>query len=276
MAIISSTNSLLISSQSVIRTLQKDLGDRQRELSTGRKSELVIDLGSHLRQCFNKHSLSSTLDTYLSNNQFTLARVETTQTILSDIASNAEKFKSSLILSRHDPDSQKILSTQARYFLNSLLSSLNTSIGNTYIFAGNNSNVQPVDPYFSNSLSPAKSAINAAFLANPPLGFGFMQASPQVSSITPEQINDFINGPFYNLFSDDEWMAKWSKASNDPLNNKISPNINIETSITANDSALRKFAMAYVMMSDLGSEGLNDKTHEILTSNAIQILDEAI
>ena len=123
MAIISSTYSILINSQRIMESLQKDLGDRQKELSTGRKSDIVIDLGSQMRKSANSHSLYSTLDTYLSNNLISSARLETTQTVLSDIASNAEKFKSSLLMAQNDSSGQKIITEQANNTLNLLISS---------------------------------------------------------------------------------------------------------------------------------------------------------
>lgn len=276
MAAVSSTYSLLISSQRIMESLQKDLGDRQKELSTGRKSDLDINLGSQLRQSVNKQSLSVTLDAYLSNNLISAARLDTTQTVLSDIASNAEKFKSSIILSQSDQNGRKIITDQARNFLNLLITSLNASNGNTYVFSGIKSNVQSMNQYFADPQSPAKTAIDATYLSNPPDGFGFTQSSTLVSSITPDQMDNFINGRMSNLFSATEWTLNWSNADNRPLKNKISPNLQIDTSITANDPALRKFAMAYVMMADLGAEGMNDKTYQILTRNVTIALDEGL
>ena len=85
MAIVSSTYSLLINSQRIMESLQNDLGNCQKELSTGRKSDIAIDLGFQLRKSANNHSLYSTLETYLSNNLISSARLETQQTILSNI-----------------------------------------------------------------------------------------------------------------------------------------------------------------------------------------------
>lgn len=276
MAIVSSTYSLLINSQRIMESLQKDLGDCQKELSTGRKSDIAIDLGFQLRKSANNHSLYSTLETYLSNNLISSARLETTQTVLSDIASNAEKFKSSLLMAQNDSSGQKIITEQANNTLNLLISSLNTSNSNTYIFSGTKTDVQPLIPYFKNPQSPAKSAIDLAYSSNPPNGFGFTQISSMVSGITLDQMNNFISGPFSNLFSDTEWPKNWSSANNQPLKNSISPNLKLDTSITVNDPALRKFAMAYVMMADLGADRLNEITYQTLTHNAINFLEEGL
>lgn len=271
-----STYSLMISSQRIMEGLQKDLADRQKELSTGRKADLSLDLGSQIRESMNKHILSRKLQNSISGNLIISTRIEASQTVLSEISSHAEEFKSSLIQAQNDMRGQNILGTQAKYFLKLFISSLNATNDNMYLFSGTKTNIQPINSYFSEPTSKAKSIIDSAYSSNPPGGFGFTQTSSLVSNITPNQLSDFINGSLSNCFSDSEWSLNWSNASDRPLKNLISPDNIIETSITNNDPALRKIAMAYVMMSDLGAEAMNPQTYQSLVRHATSVLDEGL
>lgn len=95
-----------------------------------------------------------------------------------------------------------------------------------------------------------------------------------MSSISSEELRVFINGPLSEFFSEDVWSTNWSNASSQSTKNIISPSQQLETSITANEPALRKVAMAYVMMCNLGAENMNAETYQTLAKSAAEILNE--
>ena len=116
-----SNYSTLLNNQRMVRGLQKELGDRQRELSTGRKSDMSLQIGSLLRQSINMRAISGSLNTYLSNNQVYLLRLENTQSILSDISLNANEFKSSLLQTLNGDSNINLIVNKSRNFLNQLI-----------------------------------------------------------------------------------------------------------------------------------------------------------
>lgn len=276
MTSVSSSYSFSHNLRRIIQTLQNELVARQVEIGTGRKSDLAEALGSQIRRSISLHSLSGNLKSYIDNNEIVQARLDITKSSLSNIAVNAEDFKSSLISAQNDASGQNLVSAQACNFLNLLISTMNSSFNNTYIFAGEKTIIKPVNDYFGAPVTAGKSAVDDAFLTNPPLGFGFSQESAQVSSITPDQLDNFINGPLSSLFSAEEWSRTWSNAASTPLKNKISPIQTLETSVTSNDPALRKICTAYVMISDLGADKMNRGTYQTLLRRATGILDEGI
>lgn len=271
-----SNYSTLLNNQRMVRGLQKELGDRQRELSTGRKSDMSLQIGSLLRQSINMRAITGSLNTYLSNNQVYLLRLENTQSILSDISLNANEFKSSLLQTLNGDSNINLIVNKSRNFLNQLIQSLNISINNKFVFGGDNLDTTPVKAYFKEIPSQAKSYVDTIFLSDPPNGFGFSQASSLVSNISPDQLNNFINGPISDLFSEEGWSINWSTATKEPSKNQISSNHHIELSVTSNDPALRKIAMAYVMMNDLGAEKMNVVSYKTLAERAAAILDDGI
>jgi flagellar hook-associated protein 3 FlgL len=276
MTINPSSFSASYSLQRTIQTLRNELIARQNEIATGRKSDLAGTLGSQIRRSMNLHTLSGNLKSYIGNNNIIQSRLDITKSSLSNIAENTQEFKTSLLLAQNDARGQNLLVVQARNFLKLLISTMNNSFDNTYIFAGEKTNAKPLNDFYSTPVSAAKSAINDAFLNNPPDGFGFSQTSPLVSSITPEQISSFIDGPLSSLFSADEWSRTWSNAGARPLKCKISPIQTLEASVTSNDPALHKIAMAYVMVCELGAENMNSNSYQTLMRRATDLLDEGI
>jgi flagellar hook-associated protein 3 FlgL len=276
MNISNSSHSILFRTQRMVGELQKELRTRQSELSTGRKSELTIQIGSLLSQSMSMRAQTASLQAYLSNNQVYLVRLENTQSILSNISSNAQEFKSTLLQSVNDISDRSIIVNQARNFINLLIYSLNTSINNRYIFSGENSNIQPVNTYFSKTQSLAKLYVDTIFASDPPDGFGMPQSSSLISSISTSQISNFVSGPLADLFSETGWSLNWSNASKEPIKNQISANYNIDMSVTSSDPALRKLAMAYVMIGDLGADKMNDASFKLLVKNAVDILDDGL
>ena len=273
---ISSNYSQMSSLLKIMEVQKNELNNRQNEISSGRKSDLSLNLGAEIRRGMNVHSLLNSYNAYLKNNLIIQSRLQFTQTTLSDIFDNADKFKSSLMLAQNDARGQNIIEMQATNALGLFISSLNNSIDNKYIFGGEKTNIPPINGFFVQPISAAKSAIDAAFSSAPPDGFGFPQTSLLVSTITPQQLDNFINGSLAELFSANEWTVSWSNASVKSLKNMISPKQKIDTSITVNDPALRKIAMAYVIGSSLGAENMNARTYQTLARKAVEILDEGL
>jgi flagellar hook-associated protein 3 FlgL len=117
-----------------------------------------------------------------------------------------------------------------------------------------------------------KPAVDAAFLAT----FGIAQSDPAVVDITSAQMSDFLDNQFAALFANPAWGADWSTASNQNRTQRISPSEKVDTSVNANDTAMRKLAMAYTMVADLGTTGLNADARNVLLSKATTIIGGAV
>jgi flagellar hook-associated protein 3 FlgL len=139
-----------------------------------------------------------------------------------------------------------------------------------HLFAGINTAVQPMNDYAAGS--PNKNAIDAAFLAS----FGFAQNSPSVSTITPSAMQTFLDTAFKTEFDDPAWGANWSTASNQVMRTRISTTETIDTSVSANQPAFRKLAMAYTMLSDVGTQNLNQAAFQTVIDSATKVIGEAI
>jgi flagellar hook-associated protein 3 FlgL len=218
------------------------------------------------------HSLSlrqerAELDTLTDSNTLAMLRVKSTTTSLNNMRTTADAFMDALIGLPDGTRNLSLLQYQAEANLGSMLSALNEDASGQYIFGGLNSKTQPINDYQNGP----KAAVAGAFKTF----FSFSQASAEVADITPDQMEAFLNGPFADLFGS-QWQGTWSNASSQNIQSLISPTEKAETSVNANDPAFQKMAMAYTMVMDIGINGLNDKTRELLLNKVVETLSKSV
>ncbi|WP_201829868.1 flagellar hook-associated family protein [Microvirga zambiensis] len=270
-----STMSLWNSSKSTLDKLQTNLIKANKELVSGRESDVGLKLGYKTGKTLSLRQDRAELDALTDSNATALLRIKSATTGLNQIRTNADKFRDALIATPIGESSIAALKYQAQVNLAGAISSLNSSTGDQFIFGGLNSQKKPLNDYFGNPApSAAKAATDAAFAAAPPLGFGMAQDAAGVSAITPDQMTAFLDGPFADLFKGTDWQ-NWSSASSENVQSRISPQEKIETSVNANDEAFQKLTMAYTMILDLGIDNLNAETRAVLVNRVVETLSDS-
>lgn len=272
MLYLTSTYSMHTSLRRTLMDLQSDLARGQKELASGRRADLGVALGMRVSRSYSLGDVNETVQTLLSTNKLVATRLDTTQAGLSNILSTARDIRSTLIAAQNNNSDSDAVVTQARIALGAFIATLNGSDGEAFLFAGINSSVAPINDYFANPPGANKIALDAAFTTF----FGFPQSSPAVSTITPAQMQAFVAGPVNALFSSPAWNTDWSQASDLPMRSQVSMSLTIETSVSANDPALQKLAMAYTLVSDLGVGGMTPSTYRTVLQNATQAIDAGI
>jgi flagellar hook-associated protein 3 FlgL len=267
-----STMSLWNSSKSSLDKLQANLVKANKELVSGREADVGLKLGYKTGTTLSLRQDRAELDALTDSNASALLRIKSTTKALDQIRTTADKLMDALIATPMSQASVGAIGYQAKTNLDGLLSILNTNAGDQFIFGGLNSQEKPVNSY---SGGTAKAAVDAAFTAASPLGFGFNQDAAAVSTITPLQMEAFLDGPFANLFKGPNWQ-NWSNASSENIQSRISPQEKLEASANANDEAIQKLAMAYTMVFDLGLSNLNDEARGVLVNKAIKTFSAAI
>lgn len=268
------TSSLSVSTalRRTLMELQTDLARGQKELSSGRHADLSAHLGANIGRDHGLGRTHHTIQSILASNKLVETRLETTQTSLSSLVTSAQALRATLISAQNDGGDRAAVETQAKTALTTFIATLNGGDANSFIFAGVNSDIAPINDYFANPPAANKSALDLAFVT----AFGMTQASPAVSTITVTQMQTFLSGPMSGLFAPANWSADWSNASSQPIQNQISLSMTIDASTTANDPALQKLAMAYTMVSDLGLNQMDAATYRTVLQTATQTMDEAI
>lgn len=243
----------------------------QTELSSGRKFDIGLDLGSRTGEAVSLRSEFAFLNAIADTNGLTASRLDVTQAAMDDMRSSAEDFLATLVAVRNSEGSNAIARSEAEGNLELLMSRLNTQLNGSYLFAGINSDVAPINDY-NDPLQPNKIAADAAFLGQ----FGFDQTNPAVSTISGAAMATYLNGPFEALFADPAWGNDWSSASDQTVVSRISASEELTTSVSANEGAFRKLAQAYTLMSDLGNDQLGNDAYHATVDKAISLIGEAI
>lgn len=241
------------------------------ELSSGRKYDVGLDLGTRTGEAVSIRAEFHFLHGIIDTNALAASRLDVSQAAMNDVLSDAQDFLSTLVALRENDSSSDIVKADAVGNMELLTSRMNTQLNGNFMFAGINTDQEPFADY-ADPASPNKIAADAAFLAE----FGITQANPAVSSITPAAMDTYLNGAFDAMFQDPAWGATWSTASDNVMVSRISASETVTSSVSANKQAFRDLAAAYTMMSDLGNENLDPGTWKTVVDKAIEKLGTGI
>jgi flagellar hook-associated protein 3 FlgL len=237
-----STQSIVsILRQSVLQ-MQSDLATGETELSTGSYADLGVTLGAGISESISLQSETSLLQTITNTNQTVSTRLNVTQTVLANLQASAQDLLNSLVQGNGSNSNAATIQELGQSDLQSLISSLNTSLNGDYIFAGTNTGTRPIEDYYAPA-APNKTATDAAFLAT----FGIPQTSSSVSAITGASLQNFLDNQFSSLFQGAGWSSSWSSASSQTLTSQISGSQTVNSSVSANNAVFQQLAQAYTM-----------------------------
>jgi len=267
-----STASIGMASRLSITKLQTQLQDAQKELSTLRHADVGLTLGYRTGETISMRQEVERLQTITDTNGIAKNRLDASDVALKGLQSGAQEFLGNLFLARNGGITSKALADVAKNALLSFADAGNTTLNGTYVFGGINSDVKPIAAYNASPPSAAKTAVDNAFQA----AFGMTQADANVSSITPAQMQAFLDGPFDNLFSSSDWNTNWSSASSQNIKSRISTSEISDTGTNANEPAFRKLAQVYTMLSDLGNANLSESTYNTVVNKAITLVNAAV
>lgn len=253
---------------------QAALSKASTEATTGRFADVGLELGATTGGDVTLRADMSFADQLVDTNGLVAGRLDVTQDRITQLSSTATDFLKDLIAARSTDGGGRIILPPASSNLQDLIGALNISYNGSYLFSGINTQNQPITPYAAGSAS--KNQVDADFAAAPPTGFGFSQSSPSVSSITPAQMQTFLNTTFDAEFASPAWNTNWSSATDQVMQSRISTTEIADTSVSANQIGFRKLAEAYTMMADLGNANLNQSTFQVVVDKAIGLVGSAI
>jgi flagellar hook-associated protein 3 FlgL len=254
-----STASLVGTPRASVSRMQNDLVRLNQEVTTSRLADVGLTLGARTSQSVSLHIDNDALSALIDGNSAVSARLQQQQTALDSMRSGANDFLQALVGAETAGNGGTVAQT-ARSALASFTQAANVSDGRNYLFGGINSGEAPLADYDS---GPG-AAVEAAFTAK----FGFAPSDPAAANITGAEMSDFLDNEFGALFSDPGWGATWSSASDQTVSNRIDTGTTVSTSVSANESAMRKLAEAYTAVGYLGFDGLGDDAKKAILDKA--------
>ena len=267
-----STRSLTDATRLSLVKLQSKLADAQKEVTTGRLADVGLSLGFQTGQAVSLRQEHARLQSITDTNGLVSSRLDASQAALKSLADNAQAFLSQLVATRNTDTGSQVIQGQAKTALSALADMLNSTFNGASLFAGINTDVKPITDYNANPPPANQQAVAAAFTS----AFGVPQSDPSVASISPTDMQTFLDGPFAGLFDPAGWSSTWSTAADQNVQSRISTNELIETSVNANDPAFRKLASAYTMLADLGTDKLNQGAYQVVVDKAVGAVSEAL
>ncbi len=263
-----STAALRNAPRSEIVRLQAELADRTTEIATQRHADVGLALGADTGRTVSTRMDLSLVETLLISNGSATARLEQTQTALSDLETIASEMLASLTALPPGNAAATTLEIQAQSSLDRFSDRLNASDGGAYIFGGQRTDTRPLQRFDDGP----QAAIEAAFLAK----FGFAVGDPAAATISVTDMQDFLANEFAAQFDLADWTTNWSNAASDPIVSRIAPSERLVSSVTANEEAMRTVAKGFAMVAGLGFDTLNQEVRNAIVDEARIVMGTAI
>lgn len=130
-------------------SLRNDLGELQRQLSTGRRSESFGGLGFERRSSLDLRARVSTLEGYQAAIQSADLRIKLMLQNMDRLTAISSDTRSDVLLDRFDvgPNGRTTASTHAQDRMKEAIDLLNSDYGGRYLFSGRSVDVAPVASY---------------------------------------------------------------------------------------------------------------------------------
>ncbi|MEY9757221.1 flagellar hook-associated family protein [Bradyrhizobium yuanmingense] len=249
---------------------QAALSKASTEATTGRFYDVGLELGATTGSDLTLRADWSFADQLVDTNGLVSGRLDVTQNRITQLNKTATDFLKDLIAARSTDGGGRVILPPASSNLQDLIGALNVSYNGSSLFSGINTQNAPITPYAAGSAS--KNQVDADFLA----AFGFPQSSPAVATITPAQMQTFLDTTFDAGFASPAWNTNWSSATDQTMQSRISTTEIADTSVSANEIGFRRLAEAYTMMADLGNVKLSQETFQVVVDKAIGLVGNAI
>ncbi|WFU09522.1 flagellar hook-associated family protein [Rhizobium sp. CB3090] len=232
-----------------IRQSQNEMTDASTEATTGVYADIGVALGSNTALSVNLTREVTRIDSLLGSNSIADQRMSSSQTALTDMSSQAQKLMDQLVALRGNTDGSSVSLTQqtASATLSSFLSDANTMVNGEYLFAGTNTDVQPMTDNTADATTSIQDALTQYASDN----------GTTVDQLTGDQMTDFITTQVEPMFTDDSSWSDWSAASDQNMSSRISNSEVIDSSTNANEPGMRYLALATTVVNSLMDSSLN-------------------
>jgi len=259
-----------------IRQAQNELLKSQQEVSTGFYADIGAELGSKTSTVVDLNRESLRLNSMISNNSIATQRLSASQEALKQIATAAEEMNNALITISGSSNSDTINTTimTVSNSLSTMTSMANQSANGEFLFAGINTDVQPIAEY--TDTSAAKTAFDAAFTTY----FGFpptdTAGTATIAATGTPSMEDFITTVLEPMFTGADWTTNWSSATDQSMTSRITQSETVQTSASANEDGFRYFALAAVVTKELMTIGAPANAVTTAINKAIDYTGRAI
>lgn len=255
-----------------VRQAQNEMTSASTEATTGVYADIGVSLGGSTSLNVNLTREVSRIDSILSSNSIANQRMTTSQTALTGMGTQAQKLMDQLVALSGNTDGSSVALAQqaASSTLSNVIASANTMVNGEYLFAGTNTDVQPMTDKSAATNAAIQSALTTYMSGQTP--------AVTAATISAAQITDFIKTKVEPMFTSDASWSSWSSASDQNMTSRISNSEVIESSTNANSSGIRYLALATSVTNALMGTppGLNQSAVNAVTQQAISYTRQSV
>ncbi|WP_421926618.1 flagellar hook-associated family protein [Neoaquamicrobium sediminum] len=250
--------------------MQSDLIVAQKEANTWRVADVGLALGARTGVSVSLNRDIERLNGLKDSNQLAASRLESTQLGLQQLTEAANDLLAAYTTGISGASDPAIIKQQADQVLGLMSSVLNSNLNGEHLFAGINTDVQPLND-FLDPASPNRAAFDTAFSTY----FGFPPNDPAAAGITDAQMNDFLDNQAAPQFFGAGW-DDWSNATDQQITSRITLTETAQTSVSANIAGFRKLAMAAAIVSATFDGSMSEAARTAALDRGIALLGEVV
>ena len=263
-----STSSLMGAMQGSIRTIQSRLSNAQLELSSGRHADVGLKLGSYVGRNLDWRSQIARIDASMQRNSRFNEQARITQASIDNVKSTVDSLSQTLIGARGAQNGKDLSRVATDNALGSVMDALSVTYAGVFVFSGRNPDIPPLNQYLGQG---AQQAYDDAFQAT----FGFAKTDPQAEFITEQEMTDFINGAFDDLFDDPNWSANWAPVTENNITLRVDANTTADVSANINETPFKEVLKAITLVYETAGSPINQKTFQTVIDRSLSVLATA-
>ena len=272
-----STISFNNASRAQIMRVQADLRDALVESSTNRHADVGRTLGRATADAVSFRAQETSLDRMLQSNKLVTQRLELMDDTLARIQKSAEAVRDQLIPGITDAAFFASAKQVTEAAMDEFVGAMNLSVGGQYLFSGSQTDIRPINPFgegpgeavqvhFKQFLEIAgrdASTVTADEIAQY-FGDGFSYPATDAAGdpiLNSDGTASMTKIAFDDLFDDATWSQTFARASDTPIQSRISKTETIASSVSANMDVFRDLMAGFAAMT-LASEAMDPNVRQ--------------
>lgn len=251
--------------------MQLELVKTNKEVVTGRTADAGLHLGARTGQVVSVERDIDRLKGVMDSNELVLSRLSATQAGLDTLTKTAQGFQSTMTAASSGAVENSILLSEAKTAIVKMTGVLNSSLNGENLFAGVNTDVQPINDFFA-PWSAARIAMDDAFVTH----FGFPPDDPAAAALTAADVTTFLTTVVEPQFTGPDWYANWSNASDATITARITLTESTHASVSANEVGIRKLTAAAAFIAVFLDGNLNDMARDAVIAQSLALTGQAV
>jgi flagellar hook-associated protein 3 FlgL len=256
---------------SSIRTLQRQLLDAQKELSTGRKADLVAALRDRAAEDIDLRNALNEITEFKGTAEVVASRMDTMQTALGGVRDIAGDMRN-LALTSRDAVSRRYLQEAAATALDRIASFLNTQVAGRMLFSGIETDTSPMQ---------TANAVNSGTGVSPQQAVNQVVANlgpivDAASALAVANGADGVGSIFDDTNSDPNLRYAttfYNGADSGSVTARLDRGYQLDYGVRADDPAFRELQQGLYMLSSVPSGSVPDDAFTAWQDEAVKHLN---